>query len=446
MSFAKDFMWGAATAAYQIEGAWDADGKGESIWDRHCHRPGATESGDMACDHYRRYLEDVGMMAKMGLKAYRFSLSWPRVLPTGTGAVEQRGIDFYKRLADALLERDITPFVTLFHWDLPVTLWDKYQGFMSRETSKRFADYADIVFRALGDRVTNWITHNEPRVHVSGYASSGGCPGLGGGQKAATVAEHHILLSHALAVQAFRDGGYKGQIGITLSMGDVDPLSGSNADQQAAADAIDHDVYWNLEAIYHGMYPRSLCDRPEVSALLPEGWKEDCATIHGAASDFIGVNHYRINWAESDSASPFGYRFVYDKRVPAREVTGLGWPVVPEGMYRTLMLLKKRYGETPIYVTENGYADSIPASEPPKPNDPERISFLERYMGQAKRAVSEGVNLKGYFVWSLLDNFEWGHYDPRFGLIAVDYATQTRILKDSAKWYRDVIASNGSAL
>lgn len=446
--FPPGFLLGAATAAYQIEGAWDADGKGESIWDRFLHDPARTakvENGDTACDSYHRFAEDIGLMKEIGLNAYRFSISWPRVMPSGKGRVEQRGIDYYARLTDGLLAAGIEPFATLFHWDMPAALWDSHKGWMSRDVARYFGDYAALMYERLGDRVTHWITHNEPRVHVSGYAGTGSAPGYGKGPEASVVAEHNILVSHALAVQAFRASGKQGAVGITLSMGNARPLGDTAADGQAAMRAVEHDVYWNLDAIYRGSYP-SLARQGQVNALLPRGWETDCAFAREQGSDFIGVNHYRINWAEHDASSPFGYRFVYDrKRVPCEETTGIGWPVVPEGMYETLKLVGERYPGVPIYVTENGYADSIPASQAPRVHDPERISFLERYMGSALRAAEEGVPLKGYFVWSLLDNLEWGHYDPRFGLIAVDFRTPAleRTLKDSAQWLHRVIA-NGS--
>jgi beta-glucosidase len=442
VQFPHGFLFGAATAAYQIEGAWNEDGKGESIWDAYCHRPGSKENGDAACDQYHRYREDVALIKEMGLNAYRFSISWPRILPDGKGKIEQRGIDFYSKLVDELLAAGIRPFATLFHWDMPQALWLQHQGWMSKDVCQHFADYSAIVFKHLGDRVHDWITHNEPRVHISGYVVRNSAPGLGGGVRAGVVAEHHILYSHALAVQAFRASGRTGQIGITLSTGNAHPITPSEDDRRAAHQAVLHDVYWNLDVLYKGSYPAELTGLRAVAAIMPRGYEQDASTIHAASADFIGINHYRINWAEHNAESPFGFRFIYDeKRVPVKETTGQHWPVVPEGMYETLMLVGRRYPGVPLYITENGYADDLPASADPIVRDPQRISFLRRYLANAHRAMGEGVNLKGYFVWSLLDNFEWGSFNPRFGLIAVDYRNQKRTLKDSAKWYAGVAAS-----
>lgn len=437
--FPADFLFGAATAAYQIEGAWNEDGKGASIWDVHCHQPGMAENGDVACDHYHRYRQDVQLMKELGLDAYRFSISWSRIFPEGTGRVEPRGVDFYSRLVDELLAAGIRPFVTLHHFDLPQPLWEKNRGWMNRDTCFHFAEFAALMFDRLGDRVHDWITHNEPRVYISGYAGTGSPPALGGGFRAGMIAEHHLLYSHALAVKALRASGKPGQIGITLSMGNAHPISSRAEDVKAAQRAVLHDVYWNLDAMYKGRYPSELTNRPEVAALLPGGWEEDCREIAGAGSDFIGINHYRINWAEFDPESPFGFRFIYDQdRVPVKTVNGLGWPIVPEGMFETLSLVARRYPGVPLYITENGYADNIPAANAPQIGDPPRIAFLAQYLENVHRALSEGANLKGYFVWSLLDNFEWGSFDPRFGIVAVDYRTQQRTPKNSARWYAEL--------
>lgn len=426
-----DLLIGTSTASYQIEGAWNEDGKGESIWDVCMHRAGG-QNADTACDHYHHWREDVALMRNLGYQAYRFSIAWPRILPKGSGAIEQRGLDFYSRLTDSLLEAGITPFATLFHWDMPQALWNRHQGWMHRDTCKHFADYAAVLYDHLGDRITNWITHNEPRVHISGYVG-GGTPGLNGGFGAGLVAEHNILFSHALAVQAFRQSGRRGQIGITLSTGNALPLTDSRLDIAAAQVAVQYDVHWNMDAMLRGSYPE-LAHQPEVAALMPGGYEADIAFIHSQGSDFLGINHYRSNWAEHWPESPSGFRMVYDDRVPATEVTGIGQPVVPEGMYQILTMVAARYPGVPLYVTENGYADNIPLGQPSPLNDTARISFLERYIAQALRAVAEGVPLKGYFVWSLLDNFEWGHYEPRYGLVAVDSNTFKRTPKQSAEW------------
>ena len=444
--FPADFLFGAATSSYQIEGAWNEDGKGASIWDVHGHRPlddgRPRPNGDVACDHYHRYREDVALMKEVGLKAYRFSIAWPRIVPEGQGRVETRGLDFYARLVDALLAAGIQPVPTLFHWDMPAALYSRHQGWMNREVGRYFAEYAHLCFKHLGDRVSTWITHNEPRVHVNcGYAGKEP-PGHNGGIPAAIQAEHNMLLAHAQAVQAFRQGGFPGQIGITLSSGPAYPLTSGPADAEAARKAVEYDVYWNLDVIYRGRYP-ALADEPEVAALFAPGREQDCAFIHAHPSDFIGINHYRANFAEAKPDHPLGFDLVFDARVPVSERTGLDWWILPEGMHEILQMMSKRYPGIPLYVTENGCAERLPYDQPPRIHDPERISFLQRYLAQAHRAMAEGANLKGYFVWSLLDNFEWGSYEPRFGLIGVDFKTQARTLKDSARWLKEVIANRG---
>ncbi len=444
--FPDDFLFGASTSSYQIEGAWNEDGKGPSIWDVRGHRPLANgqprPNGDVACDHYHRYRGDIALMKEIGLNAYRFSIAWPRIVPTGKGRVEMRGMDFYSRLVDELLAAGIQPVPTLFHWDMPAPLYDQYQGWMSKEVGHHFTDFAELCFRHLGDRVSTWITHNEPRVHVyCGYLGTEP-PGYNGGVPAAIKAEHNMLVAHAQAVQAFRQTGIKGQIGITLSVGPAYPLTGSPADAEAARKAVEYDVYWNLDAIYRGRYP-ALADEPKIAVLFAPDRDEDCAFIHTHPSDFIGINHYRANFAEAKPDHPMGFDLVFDSRVQAEERTGLGWWVMPEGIYEVIGLLAKRYPGIPLYVTENGCAEKVPHDQPPRTDDPERISFLQRYMMNAHRALKEGANLKGYFVWSLLDNFEWGSYEPRFGLIGVDFKTQERTLKSSAWWLKEVIANRG---
>ncbi|MBD3239698.1 MAG: beta-glucosidase [Chitinivibrionales bacterium] len=443
VTFPDNFVFGCATAAYQIEGAWDADGKGPSIWDTFAHTPGKIKhghSGDIACDHYHRYAEDVALMKEIGLGAYRFSVSWPRIVPDGVGKVNQAGIDFYSRLVDELLAAGIQPFPTLFHWDMPQNLFDRYRGWLGRDTAYRFADYAETMFRALGDRVHHWITHNEPKnVHISsGYVGANGPPEVGGGFEAGLAANHIIMLAHGLAVQAFRSSDCDGEIGITLAMGAARPLSDSKEDAEATERAVEWDVFWNLELLFNGRYS-DLTERPQVKALMPQFDKHDLEVI-ATPMDFLGINHYRANWAENDPEHPLGYHFIWGKREPCDERTGIGWPVTPWSMYETLTMVSARFPDVKLYITENGYADSVPPGEPPKVSDPERIAFLRRYIASAAKAMAEGVNLVGYFVWSLLDNLEWSSgFEPRFGIIAVDFDTQERTLKDSAKWYRELL-------
>ncbi len=441
--FPDQFLLGCATAAYQIEGAWNEDGKGPSIWDTFAHTPGTIKhghTGDIACDHYHRYAEDVALMKEIGLDAYRFSIGWPRIVPDGVGKVNQAGIDFYSRLVDELLAAGIRPFPTLFHWDMPQNLFDRYRGWLGRDTAYRFAEYADTMFRALGDRVHHWITHNEPKnVHINtGYVGAGSPPQVGGGLEAGLAANHVIMLAHGLAVQAFRSSDCHGEIGITLAMGTARPLSDSKDDAEATERALAWDVFWNLELLFDGRYGE-LAERPRIAALMPRFDKHDLDVI-ATPMDFLGINHYRANWAEHDPDDPLGFHFVWGEREPCDERTGIGWPVTPWSMYETLELVNRRYPGTKLYVTENGYADAIPPGQPPKVSDPQRISFLRRYIASAAKAMVNGVNLAGYFVWSLLDNLEWSSgFQPRFGIVAVDFDTRERTLKDSAKWYRELL-------
>lgn len=444
INFSRDFLFGCATASYQIEGAWNEDGKGESIWDRFAHTPGRIthgHSGDVACDHYHRYKEDVAIMKELGLDVYRFSIAWPRIFPTGKGPVEQRGIDFYSRLVDEVLAAGIQPFPTLFHWDLPQALWDTYQGWLSRDVAGYFADYADTMFKALGDRVQHWITHNEPKnVHIAGgYVNGHSAPGHKGGWKDGLLANHNIMLGHGKAVQAFRARDTGGEIGITLAMGAVRPFTDSQDDAAAARLAVEWDVFWNPELMYRGRHV-SLAEREQVAAIMPAAEMGDLETI-ATPTDFLGINHYRANWARHDDSSPFGFSFVYGKE-PAETYSGIGWPVTPWSMYETLALVNQRYPGIKLYITENGYADAVPPGEPLKVQDPERTEFLKGYIANAWKAKNEGVNLAGYMAWSLLDNLEWtSGFEPRFGLVAVDFDSLGRTPKDSAKWYRELLRS-----
>lgn len=436
MRFPEHFLWGAATSAYQIEGAWNEDGKGVSENDEKFHRPEYRENGDVACDHYHRYREDVELMRRIGLTAYRFSLNWSRIIPEGFGRVEQRGIDFYSRLVDALLEAGIRPFATLYHGDMPIALMRRHQGWLSTETCKYYGDYAAVMFKALGDRVRDWMTINEPRNVAQEYRE------IGDGAAGVVVAEHRMLQAHALAVQAFRSSGRLGQIGTAISTGVAYPLTTSAADETAARMAVLHDMYWNLDVLYKGSYPDELLASESMRSALPDGFEADCAVIHAAGSDFIGFNHYRANWAER-ADTPMGYRFVWDRAVPVKELTGNGWPIVPDGMYHTIRMLAERYPGVALYITENGYADSYPVSEPPMLEDAARVSFMERYLTNVHRAIAEGADVRGYFYWSLLDNYEWGSFDPHFGLVNVDLPMQKRTMKQSASWYAATIRNHG---
>ncbi len=441
--FPPGFCFGAATAATQIEGAWNEDGKGLSIWDRWAHASPKRDKPDVACDHYHRYGQDVELMRQIGLNAYRFSISWPRIFPEGTGQVEPRGLDFYSRLVDALLEAGITPFVTLFHWDLPEALWQRQQGWMSRDTAQAFADYAATVFDALGDRVHHWITHNEPKnVHVhSGYRDGSSAPGLKGGHRAALTASHHMLLGHGLAVQAFRQSGRSGQIGITEAAGFPHPRSDDPRDAQAADYALQYDCFWHVDAICRGHYPE-MVNEDFMYPFMPENFEADYPAI-ASPVDFLGINYYRDNWFSYDEAQPVHYRFNDPPEIPR---TPYGNLITPEGTWRLLRAFQERVPGMPLYITENGYAGTD-ATERVNADghvaDEDRTQFIASYLAQAARAIRDGVNLRGWFVWSLLDNYEWGTYKPRFGLIHVDYETQQRTVKDSAWWFGQVARGGG---
>jgi beta-glucosidase len=441
------FLWGAATAAYQIEGAVAEDGRGESIWDAFCRRPGAVAdgtSGAVACDSYHRWRDDVDLLAGLGVDAYRFSIAWPRVMPTGAGAVNQAGLDYYDRLVDALGERGIRPFVTLYHWDLPQALEDA-GGWRVRDTADRFADYAAVVAARLGDRVQDWITLNEPYCSsIVGYAEGRHAPGAVEGH-GALAAAHHLLVGHGKAVSALRAASPGARVGVTLNLSPAVPATGSAADR-AAADRMDL------------LVNRQFTD-PVLGGAYPDGFEELFAGVSdlsfrragdleliGAPLDFLGVNYYyRIHAADvppeqSDpalrSACDIGVRSVPRDGVP---VTDLGWPIEPQGLYDTLTGLAARFpGLPPVYVTENGVAQLREGLG----EDPERIRFVAEHLEAAARAAKDSpLDLRGYFYWSLLDNFEWARgYGPRFGLVHVDYPSGTRTPRASYHWLREKLA------
>ena len=433
--FPTDFAWGAATAAYQIEGAVREGGRGESIWDRFSHTPGKThngDTGDVADDHYHRWPEDVEIMRSLGLRAYRFSVAWPRIIPDGVGPVNEAGLGFYDRLVDGLLGAGIEPFVTLYHWDLPQVLQDR-GGWPNRDSVGWFARYADVVSRRLGDRVHHWITHNEPWCTATlGYATGVLAPGLKD-QEAARQASHHILLSHGEAVPVLRrNGKAETQVGITLNLSWVQPSSDRAEDVAAARlhDAVVNRLF--LDPLFKGEYPHDL---PEAE--VPSQRPGDLARI-ATPIDFLGVNYYTRTVISHD---PNGGR---NRAIlpPESEYTEQGWEVYPEGLYKLLLRLHREYRPKAVYITENGAAfpDRL---EQGRVHDPRRVNYLRQHFIQAQRAIQRGVPLRGYFVWSLIDNYEWHlGYSKRLGIVYVDYATQVRTLKDSALFYKEVIAAN----
>ena len=440
-SFPKDFVWGAATASYQIEGAWDEGGKGESIWDRFSHTPGNVDNGDtgdVACDHYHRWPEDVALMKAMGLKAYRFSTSWPRILPAGRGKVNQAGIDFYSQLVDALLEAGIEPYVTLYHWDLPQVLQDE-GGWPARMSVDSFVEYADVVSRVLGDRVKNWITFNEPFVSaVVGYLEGRHAPGVKN-QHQALAASHHLLLSHGKAVPAIRRNSPQANVGIALNMGPQVPASRSAADRAQATWMDGFINRWFLDPLVGRNYPHDMVIAYGDAMEFVQAGDTDAIAV---PVDFVGVNYYTRGIVRSSQVSEEenAEREVF----PNEEHTEMGWEVYPEGIYNLLGRLHFDHGFPAIYITENGAAYSDVVASDGGVDDPARLSYIKRHLQQVHRAIEIGVPVKGYFAWSLLDNFEWAYgYTKRFGLIYVDYETQRRIPKSSAKWYGQVIRANG---
>jgi beta-glucosidase len=441
--FPKGFVWGAATASYQIEGAANEDGRGESIWDRFSHTPGNVlngDTGDVADDHYHRWPQDIALMQSLGLKAYRFSIAWPRIIPDGIGAVNDAGLDFYDRLVDGLLAAGIEPFATLYHWDLPQALQDR-GGWPNRDSAAWFADYTAVVSRRLGDRVHNWITLNEPWVSAFvGYMMGVHAPGIRD-PKAAMQAAHHLLLAHGQAVSILRrNGNGATRVGITLNRPGVAPASDRPAEVVAARrqDGFANRLF--LDPLFKGSYPgdfMALC-----GDLAPQVEEGDLQQI-SAPLDFLGVNYYTRSVVADDPSVPM--LRTRSIQPAGAEYTEMGWEVYPEGLYRLLRRLHEDYAPEAIYITENGaaFADRV---EGGRVHDERRIAYLREHLTSCWRAIQEGVPLRGYFVWSLLDNFEWGYgYSKRFGIVYVDYATQERIPKDSAFFYRDVIAANGLA-
>ncbi|WJK39768.1 GH1 family beta-glucosidase [Solwaraspora sp. WMMA2056] len=452
LQFPPGFLWGAATAAYQIEGAATVDGRTPSIWDTFSHTPGKVlggDSGDVACDHYHRYRDDVGLMAELGLKSYRFSVSWPRVQPGGSGVANQAGLDFYRRLVDELLGQGIEPWLTLYHWDLPQPLEDA-GGWPARDTAARFADYAELVHAALGDRVRYWTTLNEPWCSAFlGYGSGVHAPGVTDGA-ASVRAAHHLMLGHGLAVQAMRAARPDHEFGVTLNLYAVSPQSDSAADVDAARriDGLANRIF--LDPVLRGEYPVDV-----VADLQP---LTDMAHVRDGDLDVIstplnvlGINYYTRHvvaapapdappepscWPGSDTV-----RFV-DRGLP---VTDMGWEVDAPGLVEVLRRVHAEYPEVPIYITENGsaYVDEVVND---KVDDPDRLAYFDAHLRACHEAISAGVPVRGYFAWSLMDNFEWAWgYSKRFGMIHVDYDTQLRIPKSSARWYADVIRRNGLA-
>ncbi len=457
IQFPIDFVWGAATSAFQIEGGAASNGKGPSIWDAFCTIPGKVADGDhgtIAIDHYHRFKEDIALMKSQGLKAYRFSISWPRVIPDGKGKINEAGVQFYSDLIDELLANGIEPWVTLYHWDLPLALQLENDGWLSPDIAEYFEGYARLCFERFGDRVKNWITLNEPWVvSILGYGQGIFAPGRVSDSEP-YLAGHHLLVAHAKAVALFRSefSHQEGKIGITNNCDWREPKTDSPADKEAAERALQFFLGWFADPVYFGDYPDVMKSR--LGERLPEFTNEEKELLKGS-SDFFGLNHYTTMYAadgdptqvKSDVYGNGGLSEDQDvilSRDPNWEFTSMRWGVVPWGCKKLLQWIDSRYNKPDIYITENGFAGKDELIDGAVDDSDTRQRYFKSYLEASHEAISEGVALKGYFAWSLFDNFEWASgYSKRFGLVYIDYETLDRIPKASANWYKNVIQKNG---
>ncbi len=461
LTFPKDFAWGAATASYQIEGGWLEGGKGFSIWDAFAHTPGKitdSSTADVTCDHFHRWRDDVALMADLGLNAYRFSIAWSRILPAGRGTPNAEGIRFYSDLIDELLKRGITPWVTLYHWDLPLALQLELDGWTNPALADIYKDYAVLCFNLFGDRVKRWTTFNEPWVtSILGYGQGIFAPGRTSNVEP-YLAAHTMLRAHGMAVREYRDrfqAVQKGLISMTTNCDWREPLTSAPSDVAAAERSLEFFLGWFADPLYRGDYPEAM--RQRLGSRLPLFTSEESAMIRGS-QDFFGLNHYTTMYATDSKAGPHppSHPFVNagieeDQDVhlsmhPAWAKTAMGWAVVPWGFRKLLHWINARYGHPQIVVTENGCALPAPAGGEIL-DDHRRVDYLEAYLAAAHAAIAQGVDLRGYFIWSLMDNFEWSSgLTRRFGLYHVDYATGRRLPRRSAHWYAEVIRQNGIRL
>jgi beta-glucosidase len=435
LTFPDSFLWGTASSSYQTEGAWKEEGKGESIWDRFVHTPGNVkngDTGDVACDHYHLYKKDVALMKTLGIQAHRFSISWPRVLPKGKGEINRAGLVFYNRLVDELLEAGIEPWVCLYHWDLPQALQEE-GGWANRNIVQYFADYAGLMARELGDKVKRWLIFNEPRCAAwLGHLTGIHAPGI---RNLATAlqASHHLLLAQGKAIQTLREINPDFEIGTILDINAVQPITDDAKDQKAANYFDELWNRWFLDPVVKGKYP-------PLAARLGHEPEEDMDLIRQPL-DFLGVNYYRRELAAYNPLDPSVRAKLIRKNTP---VTEMGWEIYPNGLYEVLTRLKREYGNPVLYVTENGVAFEDNVRRNGEVQDDDRIGFLRDHMLAAYRAITEGVRLKGYFVWTIMDNFEWAEgYSKRFGLVRTNYETLERTPKKSYFWYKQVIENNG---
>jgi beta-galactosidase len=455
-SYPDDFVWGTATASYQIEGAVSEDGRGPSIWDTFAHTPGAISdgtAGDVADDHYHRYAEDIAILASMGFNAYRFSIAWPRIQPTGSGEVNQAGLDFYRRIAETCHQHGITPWATLYHWDLPQPLEDA-GGWLNPDTAERFAEYAALTHEALGDVISHWITLNEPWCSAFlGYGNGVHAPGRKLGSQALHAA-HHLLLGHGRAIQKMRESRHRSTLGITLNLYSVRPASDSDLDREAArrTDGMGNRLF--LDPVLRGNYPEDVLADAGVTEWFAER-AADLSTIN-APLDFLGINYYSRHTAAgpedgrfSDpavpSANPGSERLrMVDTGAPK---TQMGWEIHPDGLVDVVRMVQERADDLPIYITENGAAYPDELGPDGQVEDAERRRYFELHTAACADAVAQGLPLKGYFAWSLMDNFEWAFgYSRRFGIVYVDYETQARTVKSSGHWFREFLAGQHADL
>ena len=446
LTFPKDFLWGVAASAYQIEGAYNEDGKGESIWDCFTRWPAHilnSDNGDIACDHYHRMPEDVALMKELGIPLYSFTISWSRVIPQGYGAVNEKGLDFYDRLVDELIASNIQPLATLYHWEFPQALED-LGGWPNRDVTDWYADYARVVFEKLADRVKIFSTFCEPWVSAFlGYGTGLHAPGICDFSKAYQTA-HHLLLAHGKAVQVYREGGHDGQIGMALNLNGLIPASDSEEDRSATQRVHDETHALFLDPIFNGTHPQALFEY--IGPHQPRVQTGD-AKIISQPIDFLGLNYYNTDYVEFDLFGGLNKARLIPYSAPGWGRTEMNWGIDPDGIKREVLHVKESYGNPKIYLMENGCAMPDVPDENGFVADWDRINFLRAHIRSLHEAIEEGANVHGYFAWSILDNFEWERgYSRRFGLVRVDYETLERIPKQSAYWYRDVIATNAISI
>ncbi len=438
IQFPKDFVWGAATASYQIEGAYNKDGRGMSIWDTFSRIPGKVydgDNGDVACDSYHRYEEDIALMKELGLDVYRFSIAWPRIYPNGTGELNEKGLDYYKRLVDCLLDNGITPFCTLYHWDLPQALQDQ-GGWNNRETIDAFVRYAETIFKTFDGKIKHYMTFNEPWCSsiLSNFIGVH-APGNQDLQLALDIG-HHLLVAHGRTVQLFRELGVQGEIGYAPNLYWFEPYSNQEQDVAAARRRRADFNEWFLQPVFKGSYPDFMVEWYEQMGAKVNILPGDMETIHQPI-DFIGINYYSGNVVRYN---PQGDHFHSENVDMGYRKTDIGWYIYSEGLYKVLTWVTETYGNIPIYITENGACDNTEVGLDGKVNDQLRIDYLRSHITEVNRALASGVNMKGYIAWSLMDNFEWAYgYSMRFGLIHVDYRTLKRTPKESFYWYQKLI-------